>query len=71
MSGKAFWNPVRNPYMSSFSGTFDLWIDFNDLHFTDSPNASPLDSMEFLGLKENEKLHNPQRFLRLFPFSSS
>jgi hypothetical protein len=42
MSGKAFWNPVRNLDVSNFSGTFSLWIDFDDLHFTDSPNASPL-----------------------------
>jgi hypothetical protein len=42
MSDKAFWNPVRNPDMSDFSGFFGLWIDFDNLHFTDSPNASPL-----------------------------
>jgi hypothetical protein len=41
MSGQTFWNLVRNPDMSSFSRTFDLWIDFDDLHFIDSPNASP------------------------------
>jgi hypothetical protein len=34
--------PVRNPDMSIFSGTFGSWIDFDDLHFTDSPNESPL-----------------------------
>jgi hypothetical protein len=42
MSGKTFWNPARNLDMSDFSGTFGLWMDFDDLHFTDSPNASPL-----------------------------
>jgi hypothetical protein len=41
MSGKAFWNPVRNPDMPSFSGIFGLEIYFDDLHFTDSPNAPP------------------------------
>jgi hypothetical protein len=41
MSGKAFWNPVRNLDMFDFSRTFGLWIDFDDLYFTDSPNASP------------------------------
>jgi hypothetical protein len=42
MFGKAFWNPIRNPDMSGFSRTFGLWIDFNDLHFTDLTNVSPL-----------------------------
>jgi hypothetical protein len=42
MSGKTFWNPARNPDMSVFSGMFGFEIDFDDLHFTDSPNASPL-----------------------------
>jgi hypothetical protein len=39
MSDKSFWNLVRNPDMSDFSGIFGLEIDFDDLHFTDSPNA--------------------------------
>jgi hypothetical protein len=42
MSGNSFWNPVRNLDMSDFSMNFDLWIDFDVLHFTNSPNASPL-----------------------------
>jgi hypothetical protein len=42
MSGKAFWNLVRNPDMSDFSRIFGLEIDFNDLHFIDSLNASLL-----------------------------
>jgi hypothetical protein len=42
MSSKALWNPIRNPDMSSFSRTLSLWLDFDDLHFTNSPNASPL-----------------------------
>jgi hypothetical protein len=41
MSGKTFWNQVRNPDLSDFSGTFSLWIYFDDLNFIDSPNASP------------------------------
>jgi hypothetical protein len=42
MSGKTFWNPVKNPDMSDFSGIFGLEIDFDDLHFINSPNAPPL-----------------------------
>jgi hypothetical protein len=42
MSGKTFWNPDRNSDMSSFSRIFGLEIDFDDLYFTISPNASPL-----------------------------
>jgi hypothetical protein len=42
MSGKGFWNPVRNLDMSDISGKYGLWIDFDDLHFTNSPNTSPL-----------------------------
>jgi hypothetical protein len=41
MFGKTFWNPVRNPDMSDFFGNFGLEIDFDNLCFTDSPNASP------------------------------
>jgi hypothetical protein len=33
--------PVRNTDKSGFSGNFGLWIDFDDLHFTDSPNTPP------------------------------
>jgi hypothetical protein len=28
--------------MSGFTGIFGLWMDFDDLHLTDSPNASSL-----------------------------
>jgi hypothetical protein len=42
MSDNSFWNPVRNSHMSGFSGSYGLWIDFDVLHFTNSPNASPL-----------------------------
>jgi hypothetical protein len=42
MSGKTFWNPVREPDMSDFSGIFSLEVDFDDLNFTNSPNASLL-----------------------------
>jgi hypothetical protein len=42
LSGKAFWNLVKNLNMSDFSGTFGFLIDIDDLHFTDSPNASSL-----------------------------
>jgi hypothetical protein len=42
MSGNSFWNPVRNPDMSNFSRNFGLWIYFDVLHFTNSPNAPPL-----------------------------
>jgi hypothetical protein len=42
MSDKAFWNPVRNLDMFGFSRIFYLEIDLDDLHFTDSPNASHL-----------------------------
>jgi hypothetical protein len=40
MSANALWNPVRISDMSGFSGTFSLERVFDDLHFTDSPNAS-------------------------------
>jgi hypothetical protein len=42
MSSLALWNSVRNPDKSDFSRIFGLWIDFDDLLFTDSLNASPL-----------------------------
>jgi hypothetical protein len=53
MSDNSFWNPVRNPDMSGFSRNFGLWINFDILHFTNSPNAPPhpLDSRELLELK--------------------
>jgi hypothetical protein len=42
MSSQTFWNPVRDKDMCVFSRIFVLWIDFDDLHFTDSPNGHPL-----------------------------
>jgi hypothetical protein len=42
MSIYSLWNPVRNPDMSNFSGNFGLEKVFDDLHFTNSPNASAL-----------------------------
>jgi hypothetical protein len=41
MFGKSLWNLVCNPDMSGYTGNFGLWIDFDDLHFTNSPNAPP------------------------------
>jgi hypothetical protein len=42
MSSQIFSNPVRNPDKLGYLGIFGLWIDFDNLHFTDSPNAPPL-----------------------------
>jgi hypothetical protein len=42
MSRNSFWNQVRNPDMSGFSGNFGLWTDLDVLHFTNSLNATPL-----------------------------
>jgi hypothetical protein len=42
MSGKAYWNLVRRLNMSELSGKLDWKVVFDDLHFTNSPNASPL-----------------------------
>jgi hypothetical protein len=39
MSSKSLCNPVRNLDMSGFSGNFSLEKVFDDLHFTNSPNA--------------------------------
>jgi hypothetical protein len=34
---------VRTDFLEfDFSRIFGFWIDFDDLHFTDSPNAAPL-----------------------------
>jgi hypothetical protein len=38
----ALWNPVRNPDKSGLTWNFGDKIVFDDLHFTDSPNAPPL-----------------------------
>jgi hypothetical protein len=37
--------------MSVLTGVFGGRIDFDILHFTNSPNVSPLDSTELLELK--------------------
>jgi hypothetical protein len=42
MSDKSFWNPVKRSDMSEFSGKLDWKEFFDDLHFTNSPNVSPL-----------------------------
>jgi hypothetical protein len=42
MSNFGYWNPVRKPDMSEFSGEFGSRKFFNDLHFTNSLNAPPL-----------------------------
>jgi hypothetical protein len=40
MSGFAYWNPARKLDMSGFSGEFGSKEFFDDLYFTNSPNAS-------------------------------
>jgi hypothetical protein len=45
---QCLWNPVRNLDMSDFSENFGLEIVFDDLHFINSPNVSPLDSAKLL-----------------------
>jgi hypothetical protein len=42
MSGNSLYNPAKEPDMSDLTGDFGGKIDFNVLHFTNSPNASPL-----------------------------
>jgi hypothetical protein len=42
MSDFAYWNPARKLDMSEFSEEFSSKEFFNDLHFTNSPNASLL-----------------------------
>jgi hypothetical protein len=41
MSDFAYWNLARKPDMSGFSGEIGLRKFFDDLHFTNSLNASP------------------------------
>jgi hypothetical protein len=56
--------------MSGLTVDFGGKVDFDDLHFTNSPNASPL--IVWSSWDTNKiKVFNPQRSLRLFPFSSS
>jgi hypothetical protein len=42
MSGQSLWNLDKGQDMSGLTGDFGGKIDFDDLHFTNSPNASPL-----------------------------
>jgi hypothetical protein len=42
MSDFAYWNSARKPDMSGFSREFGSRKFFDDLHFTNSLNASPL-----------------------------
>jgi hypothetical protein len=42
MSGQSHWNPTKGLDMSGLIGDFGGKIDFDVLHFTNSPNASPL-----------------------------
>jgi hypothetical protein len=42
MSGQSLWNPVRGANMSGLTRVFGGMIDFDVLHFTNSPNVSPL-----------------------------
>jgi hypothetical protein len=42
MSDQSLWNPAQEPDMSSLIGDFGGKIDFDVLHFTNSPNVSPL-----------------------------
>jgi hypothetical protein len=51
MSDQSLWNPAMRPDMSDLIGVFGGRIDFDILHFTNSPNESPLDSTELVELK--------------------
>jgi hypothetical protein len=42
MSGQSLWNLAKGSDMSGLTGDFGGKIDFDDLHFTNSSNASPL-----------------------------
>jgi hypothetical protein len=42
MSGYNIWNLAKEPDMSDLIGDFGGKIDFDVLHFTNSPNAPPL-----------------------------
>jgi hypothetical protein len=42
MPGQSLWNPAKGPDMTGLVGDFGGKIEFNVLHFTNSPNASPL-----------------------------
>jgi hypothetical protein len=42
MSVQSLWNPARRPDISGLTGVFGGMIDFDVLHFTNSPNVPPL-----------------------------
>jgi hypothetical protein len=42
LSSHNLWNPTKEPDVSSLTGDFRGKIDFDVLHFTNSPNATPL-----------------------------
>jgi hypothetical protein len=42
MSIQSIWIPAKEPDMSGLTGDFGGEIVFDVLHFTNSPNASPL-----------------------------
>jgi hypothetical protein len=42
MSGQSLWNLARELDMSGLTGVFGGRVDFDVLHFTNSPNVSPL-----------------------------
>jgi hypothetical protein len=42
MSGQSLWNPAKGLEMSGLTGDFGGRVDFDILHFTNSPNVSPL-----------------------------
>jgi hypothetical protein len=42
MPDKCLWNLVKRPDISEFSGRLDCRVFSDNLHFTNSPNASPL-----------------------------
>jgi hypothetical protein len=42
MSDFGYWNPARKSDMSEFSGEFGSKEFFDNLHFTNSPNAPSL-----------------------------
>jgi hypothetical protein len=41
MLGQSLWNPAKGLDMSGLTGDFDGKIDFDVLHFINSPNAPP------------------------------
>jgi hypothetical protein len=42
MFGQSLWNPARGPDMSGLTGVFGGRVDFDVLHFSNSPNVSPV-----------------------------